>query len=272
MSRSTRTLWATLNALGLGFALVCNGLANALPLNDMNTGQISALYPNLFVPTGLTFSIWGLIYLWLLVFAGAGFIAARRDTEDHVLERIGPWFLINTLANGAWIFAWHWLMVPLSLGLMLVILASLIAMYLRLGTGVRTAEGLERWSFRAPISLYLGWITVATIANVTALAVDLGAPKFGTLPAALTVIVIATAVAITARMLVAHRDLVYTGVVCWALLGIVLKRNGAADEGSGVVLVAAATALTLLGIAALVIALRGPQERATATKAKPQPL
>ena len=267
MSRSTRTLWASLNTLGLAFALVCNGLANALPLNGMNTGQISALYPNLFVPAGLTFAIWALIYSWLLVFAGAGFVAARRDAERHVLERIGPWFLINTLANGAWIFAWHWLMVPLSLALMLVILTSLIAMYLRLGTGVYPADRLERWALRAPISLYLGWITVATIANVTALAVELGAPKFGPLPTALTVLVIATAVAITARMLVAHHDLIYTSVVCWALLGIVLERSGAPDEGSDVVLAAAATAFALLALAACLIVLRERQKRATARRA-----
>jgi hypothetical protein len=254
-----RTLWAVLNATGLALALVCNALANAVPLNGMNTGQISALYPNLFVPAGLTFSIWGLIYSWLLAFVVGGVVAARRNDPDRLLERIGPWFVVNMLANGAWIFAWHWRVVPLSLLLMLVILGSLLAMYLRLGTGVRPAGALETWVFRAPISLYLGWITVATVANATALVIDLGAPPFGTVPAIVTVLVILTVVGITGRMLADRRDLVFAAVVAWALLGIVLKRSAADDEGSLAVVVAAALGLGLVGLGTLVIGLRRPR-------------
>lgn len=252
----SRLLLPIVNALALVWALVWNGLANALPLGGMNTGELSDLYPNLFVPAGLTFSIWGLIYLALLGFVVAGFVFARRPESDDPVARLGPWFAVNTVANGLWIIAWHYRYVAVSLAVMGVILASLIAMYLRLGVGRRPSSGaLETWAVRAPVSLYLGWITVATIANVTTLAIDLGAPAYGAVPAALTVAVLAVALGITARMLAAHRDVVFAGVVVWAFAGIAIARSGSSAEGAalvyavaigGAVLVALGMGLTLL--------------------------
>ncbi len=252
---TSKAPWAVLNAAGLVVALIANGLAAGLPLNGMDTGALSDLYPNLFVPTGLTFSIWGVIYSWLLAFVGYGLVQARSDTGGAFLQVLGPWFLVNCLANAAWIFAWHWTLVGLSLLVMGVILASLLAMYLRLGIGARPVGGAERWLVQAPISIYLGWITVATIANVTALAVDLGAPSFGTGPAILTVLVLLVAAGIAAAMLWTRRDVAFALVVVWAFLGIVLKRWGAAEAGSGPVGTTALVALVaiLLGVAATLL-------------------
>jgi hypothetical protein len=252
MPPQTRTRWAALNAAGLLVALICNGLANALPLNGMDTGALSDLYPNLFVPVGLTFSIWGVIYLWLMVSVGYGFTQARVGRIRNPLTLIGPWFLVNTLANAAWIFAWHWMLVGLSLLIMGVILASLIAMYRRLGVGVEPASVADRWLVHAPISIYMGWITVATIANVTTLAVDLGAPAFGAVPGVLTVGVMVTAVLVAARMLWARWDVLYAAVVLWALFGIYLKRSGAAEDDSDLVAGAALVGLAVLGVGAAV--------------------
>ncbi|MFT5685266.1 MAG: benzodiazapine receptor [Myxococcota bacterium] len=254
MTQRTRLLWAVLNTAGLAVALVCNGLANALPLNGMDTGALSDLYPNLFVPMGLTFSIWAVIYLWLLVLVGYGFTQIRSERARNPLTLIGPWFLVNTLANAAWIFAWHWQQVVLALGIMGVILVSLIAMYLRLGVGSQPASATDRWLVHAPISIYMGWITVATIANVTTLAVDLGAPAFGSVPAALTAGVMATAVLIAGRMLWSRRDILYALVVVWAFVGIYLKRSGATEDGSGLVANAALIGLVVLGVGVLAAA------------------
>jgi len=246
MNKQARLLWAIVNTVSLAVALVCNGLANALPLNGMGTGELSDLYPNLFVPTGLTFSIWGVIYLWLLAFVGYGFVLISKDRDHNPLALIGPWFLVNMLANAAWIFAWHWRHVELALVLMGVLLVSLVAMYLRLGVGREPASGADRWLVHAPVSIYMGWITVATIANVTTLAIDLGATPYGTVQASLTVGVMATAVLIAGRMLQAHRDLLYAGVVVWAFLGIWLKRSSSEEDGSGMVATAALAGMGLL--------------------------
>jgi len=232
----SRRQGAVLNAVGLVWALVWNTLANALPLGGLGTGELSDLYPNLFVPAGVTFSIWGLIYLGLLGFVVAGFVFASRSEAADPVAAVGPWFVVNTAANGLWIVAWHYQFAELSLLLMGAILASLIAMYLRLGIGTTPSRGaLETWAVRVPVSVYLGWITVATVANVTALAVDLGAPSYGTVPAVLTVVVQGVAIAITARMLAVHRDVAFAAVVLWAFAGIALARSGAPDDGAGLV-------------------------------------
>lgn len=232
----TRMHWAVFNAVGLVWALVWNALANALPLGGMGTGELSDLYPNLFVPAGITFSIWGLIYLGLLGLVVAGFVFARRSAPVDPLAALGPWFVVNTGANGLWIVAWHHQLVGLSLLLMGVLLGSLVVMHRRLGIGRAPSRGaLETWAARVPVSVYLGWITVATIANVTAFAVDLGAPSYGPVPAALTVLVLAVAVGITGRMLAVHRDVAFAAVVLWAFAGIALARSGAPDAGAGLV-------------------------------------
>ena len=252
----SRTQWAAVNAAGLAWALVWNTLANALPLGGMGTGELSDLYPNLFVPAGITFSIWGLIYALLLGFVGAGFVFARRGEAEDPFVGVGPWFAVNTLANGLWIVAWHFRLVPLSLLLMGVLLASLIAMHRGLGIGRTASRGaMETWLVRVPVSVYLGWITVATIANVTTVAVNLGAPAYGPVPAALTVVVLAVAIGITGRMLAAHRDLAFGGVVLWALVGIALVRAGEPQPGSGLVFASAVAgaAVVALGLVATIV-------------------
>ena len=251
-----RWIWPVVNAAGLATALCLNGLANALPLNGISTGALSDLYPNLFVPMGATFSIWAVIYSWLLVFVGYGFVLARSTRETTPLQRIGPWFALNMFANAAWIVAWHWMWLPLSLVLMGVILGSLVAMYLRLDIGGSPAPASDRWLIHAPIRVYMGWISVATIANVTALAVDLGAPSFGTTPALLTVTMVLAAVAIAMRLLWARRDVLFAAVVCWALLGIWFKRAGSDAAGSEWVAAAALASLVVLGCSVLAVVVR----------------
>jgi hypothetical protein len=249
-------MWAFVNAVGFAAALCLNGLANGLPLNGVTTGALSDLYPNLFVPMGATFAIWGLIYSWLLAFVGFGFVLARSDRDQTPLEAIGPWFGINMLANAAWIVAWHWMVVPVSLMLMGVILGSLVMMYLRLGIGVSPVRATDRWLVHAPVSIYMGWITVATIANITTQAVDLGVPAFGQVPALLTAGVVGAAVVIAGRMLWARRDVLFTMVVMWALLGIHLKRAASQAAGSELVADAALAGLGALGVGLVVALIR----------------
>jgi hypothetical protein len=170
-----------LNLLGFLGTVVVNGLANALPLNNKTTGELSDLYPNLFVPAGLTFAIWGLIYVLLAIFVIYQLIpSVRRDAQKvDFVQRIGLLFFISSIANIGWIFAWHYEIVPLSLVLMLILLGYLIAIYLRLNIGKSEATKSEKYLVHLPFSVYLGWITIATIANVTALLVDINWNTWG---------------------------------------------------------------------------------------------
>lgn len=269
MSNRSRLMWAIANAAGLAVALCLNGLANALPLNGITTGALSDRYPNLFVPMGVTFSIWALIYTGLLAFVMYGAVLVRSERARTPLEVIGPWFVVNMLANAAWIVAWHWMLVPLSLGIMTIILGSLLAMYRRLGVGVSIVLAPDRWLVHAPISVYVGWISVATIANVTALAVDLGVPAFGTGPAVATVCMLAVAVALAVRMLWAHRDALFALVVAWALLGIHLKRAASEAAGSPMVAAAALAGLGLIGVALVLAAVRASRARSAGVAQEP---
>jgi hypothetical protein len=138
--------------------------------------------------------------------------------------QIGIFFFISCVANTGWIFAWHYKLLPLSLVLMLLLLGSLITIYVRLRTGMSGAPKSERYMVHLPFSVYLGWITIATIANVTALLVDAGWNNFGLSGQFWGVLVIVVGIAITLIVLTTRRDIFYALVVDWALLGILLKR------------------------------------------------
>lgn len=249
MSRAALFL-SILNLLGFLGTVAVNALANILPINNRTTGELSALYPNLFVPAGLTFAVWGVIYVLLGIFVIYQLLPSvrRDDRRTEFVRRIGPLFFLASAANIGWIFAWHYEMVPLSLALMLILLGCLIAVYLRLNVGRSQATSAERYLVHLPFSVYLGWITIATIANVTALLVDINWNTFGLGEQFWAVVMIIVGIAITLSMLFTRRDIYYSLVVDWALLGILLNRladTAAADQAVVVVTIVGLALITL---------------------------
>lgn len=221
---STRTL-QILNVLGFVLVITMNTLANTLPINGYTTGELSDRFPNLFVPAGFTFSIWGLIYLLLLAFV---IYQARSwwkpEAKVDFVQTIGPWFFISCLANASWILAWHYLLTPLSLVIMLLILSSLVIIYRRLRIGEPVTSSAERWLVHVPFSIYLGWITVATIANITTVLVDQGWAGGSIGEASWARIMVAAAALIGLYFLWKKRDVPYALVIIWALYGIAAIR------------------------------------------------
>jgi hypothetical protein len=249
-----RYLFPVLNTVGFILVLALNAMANAVPINGMTTGEVSAAYENLFVPAGLTFSIWGLIYVLLGFFVAYEWVVARDD-RDLFSDKIGPWFFVSCLANAAWILAWHYERLPLSFLLMLVLLCSLLAIYLRLGIGVTGVARSERILVHVPFSVYLGWISVATIANVSALLTSVQWSTWGLGAQFWTVAVLTIATLLALTMALRRYDVFFALVVDWALLGILLKRLGdtaAADRTievtavTGIVLISAAVAMQIV--------------------------
>ncbi|MFN2314778.1 MAG: hypothetical protein ABR531_09985, partial [Bacteroidales bacterium] len=157
-----------LNLLFFAAMVVMNYLANALPLNGKTTGELSDAYPNLFVPAGVTFSIWGVIYILLLIFCVVQFTTSHQA----VISRIGWLFGITCIFNALWIVAWHYQRLPMSLILMLGLLVSLVWINIFI-------KDMPFGFFKAAFGIYLGWICIATIANVTALLVNYGWGGFG---------------------------------------------------------------------------------------------
>ena len=223
--------------------LIVNGLANALPLNGLNTGQISDRFHVYFVPAGYVFSIWGVIYLGLIAYTI--FQALPSQRENPRLRAIGWWVSLGGLANIAWIFLWHYEQFPATLIAMLMLLTTLIVTYLRLGTGRSAVPAAERWAVRLPFSIYLGWITVATVANVTDVLDYAGWDRFGIAPEIWMVIVLAAVLVIATLMNFTRRDIAYAAVILWALAGISVKQAAVAAVAIPTWIVFGLVALTL---------------------------
>ena len=226
MDKGRLLILSTLNLLGFLGTIIVNGLANALPINNRTTGELSAQYPNLFVPAGLTFSIWGVIYILLTIFVVYGLIVtAKNGTQKSLfIENIGVLFFISCLANMGWIFVWHYEAVPLSVVIMLILLATLITIYLKLRIGRSDSPNSEKYLVHLPFSIYLGWVTIATIANITALLVYANWNAFGLGEPFWAIVVIIAGIGITLGVLFTRKDIFYCLVVDWSLLGILLKR------------------------------------------------
>jgi hypothetical protein len=234
------------NILAMIITIIVNALAVMLPLNGKTTEYLSDKYPNLFVPAGITFSIWGIIYILWVVFAvyQARDLFKKEEREMPFLHQITFLFILSSAANSAWIFAWHYEYVGLSLLLMIVLLLSLLAIYVRLNIGRTTAPLTEKLCVHVPFSVYLGWITVATIANVTAFLVSVNWDGFGISQLTWTIVVVSVGGLITILMLVLRKDIAYSLVVIWALLGIYIKRTTAGFTNNDV----STTALIAMGI------------------------
>lgn len=235
--------------------IIVNALANILPINGRGTGEVSDAYENLFAPAGITFSIWGVIYLLLAAYTLYQFglfhdpIRVASAVSPALLDKVGTLFTISSLANVAWIFSWHYDMIPLSVLFMLIILACLILISLDLRKTPLTAR--EALFVRVPFSVYFGWITVATIANITTLLVYLDWNGFGLPETVWTIVVLAAGILIGVATMVRNRDIAYGLVLIWAYFGIWTKHTSA-DGFAGqypIVIYAA-----LAGIAIFVIA------------------
>lgn len=256
-----KELLQILNLIGFIATVIVNFLAILLPIGGNTTQQLSDDLPNLFVPAGITFSIWTFIYIFLGLFS----IYQIRDIfktdkiEMKYVDDIGYFFIVGSIANVTWIFLWHYKLVPLSLIFMIVLLLSLIMIYLRLKIGKSEVSKIEKVAVHVPFSIYLGWITVATIANVTAVIVDIGkngfgwpdAAFFGLLPVVLTILVIIVAVLITFAMILLRKDYAYSLVIIWALLGIFIKQF-ASNLTVGITALIASIVI-LLGIVYMII-------------------
>lgn len=246
--KMARLSLAVVNLIAFLAVLAVNALSTIIPLGGMTPGQLSDLYPNLFVPAGLTFSIWGIIYLLLAVYVVRSLVFSVRGAEPSgtFMEKSAVLFLISCAANAGWIFSWQYRIVPLSLVCMVVLLVSLILIYTRLDIGRSGAKPSEKFLVHLPMSVYLGWISIATIANVTALLVYYKWQRFGLSEAFWAAVMIGIGIILGLALLFLRRDIFYALVVDWALLGIFLKQNPVGSPESRVAAVTAIIGVSLM--------------------------
>jgi len=238
--------------------IAVNVLANALPINGRTTGAVSDAYPNLFAPAGVTFAIWGLIYLLLgaHVLYQFGLFHVSDDKGGvgesrrvSLLERVGVLFSLSSIANVAWILSWHYDLILVST----LLLATMLVLLILITRTILAADltPRDRIFIRLPFSVYFGWITVATIANITVWLVSIGWGGGGIAESTWAVVIIAVGAVIGTAVTLRDRDIAYGLVLVWAYLGIWIKHTS--NTGfQGAYPAVAATALA--GMAAFIMA------------------
>lgn len=239
MNKINGRQWITI--LATLATITVNVLANTLPINGLNTGDISDRFDIYFVPAGYVFAIWGVIYIGWVVYSI--FQALPSQADNPILKKIAPWYWISSLGNIAWIFLWHYEVFAFTLLFMVLILVSLLV----INRALAGVEGQTKWYVKLPFSLYLGWISVATVANVSQWLYFFNWSGWGIQPATWAVIMLAIASLLGILMAWLENDTFYTLVLIWALIGITISQAGA----SVVVLTAWA------GVALLTVALLG---------------
>jgi hypothetical protein len=220
-SKASLLKWANIAAFVV--TLIVNGLAATALINGKSTAAISDKYATLVTPAGYVFSIWSVIYVLLFVFVA--FQALPNQKDKPFQRRVGVLFLLSCIFNIAWIFLWQYEYITLSVPLIFALLASLIAIYLRLNIGKANVPMIEKLSVHLPFSVYLGWITVASIADVAAALVSVSWGGFGISNETWAILVIVVALIIALTVTVTRRDIGYDLVIIWALIGIAANQS-----------------------------------------------
>ncbi len=223
--------------VGFVFMVTMNALANVLPINNVTTGAVSDSFFNLFAPAPITFAIWGVIYL-LLAFYTVYQLKVVHDlsVRQNLMDDISLLFGLSSIANGFWIVAWHYYFVFGSLILIVFVLLSLIVIASEIKYG--SLHGKDYFLIKAPFGIYFGWVTVATIANVTTFLVDIGFSGWGLSDSWWMVIVLAISLVIGILAMRYFKDLAFGAVFLWAYAGIYLKHTQVFDQEYPMVVVA----------------------------------
>lgn len=198
--------------------IVVNALANLLPINGLDTKEVSDLYPSLFTPAGITFSIWSVIYILLLGFL----VVSWMRKSDPVINELLPWFTVSCILNTSWILTWHYLQPAMSVVIIVTLLIVLAKIFVQLHkeSFVRLKD---RIFLQLPFTLYLAWICVATIANISALLVAMEWNGAFLDPEGWTVVMMIVAALLAGKITLDYRAPFFSLVVMWALLGIHLR-------------------------------------------------
>lgn len=227
MNKTGYATFQIANVAAIVLALAINFLANWLPLNGVNTGQVADSYPNLFTPPGYVFAIWGIIYTLAMVFAAYQVRTSQRS--EGYLASIGWLYLISGVINVAWIFVFHYsygapILYLVSTVLLLLLLVDLLLIYRKLDIGgVGVSRGVK-FAVHAPMSIYVGWISVASIAGLAS-ALNVAFPGIpDATQATVTAAMLVVAFALASIMLWLRRDAIFALVVIWAVYGIAVKQ------------------------------------------------
>ncbi len=220
-----------LNFIGFLGVIAINFLANSLPINAQTTGEVSNKYATMFTPADFTFSIWVLIYVGLavfIIFQSRGFFKNKMNQSRIVVSQLGLVFFINCVANALWIYAWHYEELLLTVILMAVLLLTLIDLNRRINRIQAHVKSPMQVKLAVifPMGLYLGWICVATIANISAYLNSIHWDGLGLVNELWMILAIITAGLIGIYLLTKYHLISSALAIAWGLTGVVVNNWG----------------------------------------------
>jgi benzodiazapine receptor len=249
MSKANHILLKATNIIAFVLTVIVNSLAGSTTLiGGKTTADISNLYPTLITPAGYVFAIWGAIYILLGIFVVYQALPSEKGREYQ--NKISWLFILSSLLNVIWLFLWQNEILSLSVVVMFLLLVSLIVIYLRLNIGKSTTSLREKLAVHLPFSVYLGWITIASIANVAAFLVSIGWDGFGISLETWAILIIIVSLLITLTVVTMRKDIAYALVIVWALLGIAANQSG---NSSIVTTTEASVVIAVMALIAVVI-------------------
>lgn len=233
--------------------IVINALANILPIGGNTTGDVSSATPTLFTPAPITFSIWGIIYLLMGVFAFFQlFTPTNGPAFDKIYNFIGPWFIISCIMNIAWIFSWHYQKFGLSVIFMIGLLLSLIFINMNyiVDSKITIMERLSVYGF----NIYIGWICAATIANVGVFLAKVNWTRFGLSEQFWTIVVLIVGMLLGIAFSAYGHRFMATFAIIWAYCGILIRHLAVSGYHQQYPLIIVITSICALAMLCMIIA------------------
>ncbi|MEC0342946.1 TspO/MBR family protein [Peribacillus frigoritolerans] len=212
-------LISIINLIFYLFVGTMNFLANSLPLNGQTSGEISDKLDVLFTPAGYVFSIWGLIYFLLAIWVFRQFLSKYKNSPAY--KASFPWFALSCVLNGAWLLAWHYKHFLLSVFIIIALLVTLMVIY----TNIKKVEHTTFDLF--PFSVYTGWVSVATIADISYYLTYINWDGFGVSGSTWTIALLIAATILAFVFAGTNRDWCYPLVFVWAFIGIGIRNSDA---------------------------------------------
>lgn len=231
--------WAC--AVSLLLALAVNALASTGVINGITTGEVSDQFSVYLIPAGYVFSIWGVIYLGLIVFTV--YQARRVHRDDRDLDRIGSWFILSNVVNAVWIVLFHFELFLLTLPVIALLLFMLVRIVMILEPGRTMGPRLRLWAVHLPFGIYLGWVTVATVANAVQTLDAAGYSGTPLSPETWALVLYAAIVLISWFFSFRRTHLPHAAVLVWALIG-----TAVADSGNTLIVAAAWVSVALVAL------------------------
>ena len=204
--------------------LSANILSNFFPPAGLNIGQVAntILAGVQITPANYAFAIWGLIYLGLIAY---GIYQLRPTVRGNpTIRQVDSLLIVACLAQIAWVYLFTLRLFWLSVVAMLVILLALIGAYLRLNIAREQVSRKQKWMAQIPFSIYLGWISVATIVNIASALYISRWDGWGISAVGWTVIMLVVGAAIGAIVAIQRADIAFTLVFVWAYVAIAVRQ------------------------------------------------